>query len=82
MTALREFGTRSLADVLEPALQLADEGFPMHVGLAGEPAGPDNALAGAAGASLTSNAKRFLTNGRRQRAFICPKAKSRNRAAW
>jgi gamma-glutamyltranspeptidase/glutathione hydrolase len=61
VTALRDFGTRSLADVLEPALQLADDGFPMHVGLAGEPAGPDNALAGAAGASLTSNAKRFLT---------------------
>ena len=60
VTALREFGTRSLADVLEPALQLADEGFPMHVGLAGEPVGPDNAMAGAGG-SLTSNAKRFLT---------------------
>ena len=61
VTALRDFGTRSLADVLEPALQLADDGFPMHVGLAGEPAGPDNALAGAAGASLTGDAKRFLT---------------------
>src|SRR5271155_4160494 len=61
ITALREFGTRSLADVLEPALQLADDGFPMHVGLSGEPAGPDNAAWGAAGASLTSNAKRFLT---------------------
>ena len=60
VTALREFGTRSLADVLEPALQLADDGFPMHVGLAGEPVGPDNAMAGAGG-SLTSNAKRFLT---------------------
>ncbi|HMD05415.1 MAG TPA: gamma-glutamyltransferase family protein, partial [Candidatus Binatus sp.] len=59
-TALREFGTRSLADVLEPALQLADEGLPMHVGLCGEPVGPDNAMAGAGG-SLTSNAKRFLT---------------------
>src|ERR1700735_1726684 len=44
VTALRDFGTRSLADVLEPALQLADEGFPMHVGLAGEPAGPHNTL--------------------------------------
>src|SRR6202046_2199235 len=42
--ALRDFGTRSLADVLEPALQLADDGFPMHVGLAGEPAGPHNTL--------------------------------------
>src|SRR5271170_2994739 len=35
VTALREFGTRSLADVIEPAFQLADDGFPMHVGLAG-----------------------------------------------
>src|SRR5277367_5879637 len=61
VTALREFGTRSLAEVIEPALELADDGFPMHVGLCGEPVGPDNALAGAAGASLTSNAKRFLT---------------------
>ena len=61
VTALREFGTRSLADVLEPALQLADDGFPMHVGLCGEPVGPDNEMAGAAGASLASNAKRFLT---------------------
>ncbi len=60
VTALREFGTRSLADVIEPALQLAEDGFPMHVGLAGEPVGPDNAMAGAGG-SLTSNAKRFLT---------------------
>src|SRR5579864_3627760 len=37
VTALRDFGTRSLAEVLEPALQLADDGFPMHVGLSGEP---------------------------------------------
>src|SRR5271166_4481895 len=60
VTALHDFGTRSLADVLEPALQLADDGFPMHVGLSGEPAGAGSATAGA-GASLTSNAKRFLT---------------------
>src|SRR5271170_1797451 len=60
VTALAEFGTKSLAEVIEPALQLADEGLPMHVGLCGEPAGPDNAMAGAGG-SLTSNAKRFLT---------------------
>ena len=60
MTALRDFGTRSLAEVLEPALQLADEGFPMHIGLSGDPDIPDSAIAGA-GASLRSNANRFLT---------------------
>jgi gamma-glutamyltranspeptidase/glutathione hydrolase len=59
VTALRDFGTRSLSDVLEPALQLADEGFPMHVGLCGDPDIPDEEMAGA-GASLRSNAKRFL----------------------
>ena len=60
VTALRDFGTKSLADVLEPALQLAADGFPMHVGLSGDPDLPDEAIAGA-GASLRSNAKRFLT---------------------
>ena len=60
VTALRDFGTRSLADVLEPALQLAADGFPMHVGLSGDPAIPDEAVAGA-GASIRINAKRFLT---------------------
>jgi gamma-glutamyltranspeptidase / glutathione hydrolase len=59
-TALRDFGTRSLADVLEPALELASDGFPMHIGLSGDPDLPDEAIAGA-GASLRSNAKRFLT---------------------
>ena len=61
LTALRDFGTRSLSDVLEPALQLAGEGFPVHVGLSGDPNLPEEAIAGAAGASLRSNAKRFLT---------------------
>ena len=60
VTALRDFGTRSLADVLEPALQLASDGIPMHVGLSGDPDLPDEAVAGA-GASLRNNAKRFLT---------------------
>ncbi len=60
VTALRDFGTRSLAEVLEPALELASDGFPMHVGLCGDPNLPDDAIAGA-GASLRSNAKRFLT---------------------
>jgi len=60
VTALRDFGTRSLAEVIEPALELASDGFPMHVGLCGDPDLPDDAIAGA-GASLRSNAKRFLT---------------------
>ena len=37
VTALRDFGTRSLAEVIEPALELASDGFPMHVGLCGDP---------------------------------------------
>src|SRR5271168_1344028 len=35
VTALRDFGTKSLAEVLEPAIELAADGFPMHVGLSG-----------------------------------------------
>ena len=57
-TALREFGTKTLAEVAEPALELAEDGFPVHVGLAGEDRGPD-AMAGA-GASLRQNAANFL----------------------
>jgi gamma-glutamyltranspeptidase/glutathione hydrolase len=61
VTALSEFGTMSLADVMEPALALADDGFPMHVGLAGEtPKDSDPQNAGA-GASLRVYAKKFLT---------------------
>src|ERR1700685_1648626 len=59
VTALRDFGTRSLADVLEPALPLAADRFAMHVGLGGDPDLPDEAYAGA-GASLRTNAKHFL----------------------
>jgi gamma-glutamyltranspeptidase/glutathione hydrolase len=60
-TALSEFGTMSLAEVLEPALALAQDGFPMHVGLAGaspKDVEPQNA---GAGASLRTFAKKFLT---------------------
>ncbi|MGA9723372.1 MAG: gamma-glutamyltransferase, partial [Candidatus Binatus sp.] len=60
VTALRDFGTRSLAEVLEPSIALAADGFPMHVGLSGEPAGAEDSIAGA-GASIRSNAKHFLT---------------------
>ncbi len=61
-TALAEFGTMSLAEVLEPALALAQDGFPMHVGLAGEaPKHLDPHNAGA-GASLRVYAKKFLAD--------------------
>lgn len=35
LTALERFGTMSLATLLQPALELAREGFPMHPGLRG-----------------------------------------------
>jgi gamma-glutamyltranspeptidase/glutathione hydrolase len=35
LTALEQFGTMALAEVLEPALALARDGFPMHPGLRG-----------------------------------------------
>src|SRR5579862_6033312 len=62
VTALAEFGTMSLAEVLEPALALAHDGFPMHVGLAGDaPRHLDPQNAGA-GASLHVFAKKFLAD--------------------
>jgi gamma-glutamyltranspeptidase/glutathione hydrolase len=60
VTALRDFGTASLAEVVEPAMELASDGFPMHEGLSGDVGAADIATAGA-GASILSNAKRFLT---------------------
>lgn len=60
-TALATFGTKSLAEVLQPALEFAEQGFPMHVGLAGEELDADapQQIAGA-GASIRHNAERFL----------------------
>src|SRR5271167_1511602 len=60
VTALAEFGTMSLADVVEPALALARDGFPMHVGLAGEVLDEANEYAGA-GATIRAFAKKFTT---------------------
>lgn len=60
VTALGEFGTKSLAEVLEPAYELAAGGFPMHVGLSGTGANEGEFYAGA-GASIRQNAERFLT---------------------
>jgi gamma-glutamyltranspeptidase/glutathione hydrolase len=60
LTALGEFGTKSLAEVVEPALELAADGFPMHAGLSGADASDGDVVAGA-GASIRQNAQRFLT---------------------
>lgn len=61
LTALGEFGTLSLAQVLEPALKLAEDGFPMHVGLAGEIVDASNPQHAGAGASIRSFAEKFRT---------------------
>ena len=47
----------SLAEVLEPALALAIEGFPMHVGLAGE-------VIDASNRSMRERAHRFAPSRR------------------
>ncbi|MGH7865648.1 MAG: gamma-glutamyltransferase, partial [Candidatus Binataceae bacterium] len=58
-TALAKFGTMSLADVLEPALALAEDGFPAHAGLTGVLSeSGDGAVAGA-GASIRDNLEKF-----------------------
>ncbi|HVN27298.1 MAG TPA: gamma-glutamyltransferase family protein [Candidatus Binataceae bacterium] len=61
MTALAEFGTMSLAQVMEPALMLANDGFPMHVGLAGDIIDASNPQHAGAGASLRTYRNKFLT---------------------
>ncbi len=61
VTALKTFGTKSLAEIVEPVLALATDGFPMHIGLSGEiPPDSDGPVAGA-GASIRQNATRYLT---------------------
>ncbi len=59
VTALIHFGTRSFAEVAEPALALAEDGFPVHVGLSGED-GVMKEYAGA-GASIRAFERIFRT---------------------
>jgi gamma-glutamyltranspeptidase/glutathione hydrolase len=60
LTALEHFGTFTLARVLEPALELAEEGFPAHAGLVGHPARGTAVTGTTEMASLHANAGHFL----------------------
>lgn len=62
LTALAEFGTLSLAEVLAPALELAEEGFPLHAELQRYIA--NAAKPGGAIARWPSTAAAFLPDGR------------------
>ncbi|MET0153522.1 MAG: gamma-glutamyltransferase family protein [Candidatus Binatia bacterium] len=70
LTTLSRFGTRSFAEVVTPALELAEDGFPLHPGLRGPgPAHPlgDFSLAGIAELFRTtwpSSAAVYLPGGR------------------
>jgi gamma-glutamyltranspeptidase/glutathione hydrolase len=70
LTTLSRFGTRSFAEVVAPALELAEDGFPLHPGLRGPaPAHPlgDFSLAGCAElfrSSWPSSAAIYLPHGR------------------
>jgi gamma-glutamyltranspeptidase / glutathione hydrolase len=56
---LKYFGTLTLADVIEPALKLCEDGMPMHAGLSGHGETPED-LSGLIGrASLRSNYRKF-----------------------
>src|SRR5258708_10921108 len=58
-TALREFGTMSLGEVIAPAMALCEDGIPMHPGLAGDGETPQD-LSGLIGtASIRFNSKKF-----------------------
>ena len=59
VTALAHFGTMTLAEVVEPALALCAEGFPMHAGLSGE-GSTWTGMGGIPGAaSIQFNAQKF-----------------------
>lgn len=59
-TALSHFGTMTLAEVVEPARRLCEDGMPMHAGLSGHGETPQD-LSGLIGlASIRSNRRKFL----------------------
>lgn len=57
--ALERFGTMDLAEVLEPAIHYAEEGFPMTVSLSNAIRGSEALLS-----AIPTSAKVFLPNGR------------------
>ncbi len=59
--ALRDFGTLSLADVLEPALALCEDGFPLHPGLVGGNDGFSGVAGAPAPVTISANAEKFTT---------------------
>ena len=59
VTALDKFGSKNLAEVLEPALELCEDGLPIHDGLSGDPAAGSEAAVAGAGASIAANARKF-----------------------
>jgi gamma-glutamyltranspeptidase / glutathione hydrolase len=60
LTALENFGTFRLAQVLEPALELAEDGFPAHPGLVGNPDLATTLTGTTEMAALHFNARNFL----------------------
>lgn len=60
VTALDNFGTFSLAQVLEPALELTEDGFPAHTGLVGDPSRDATVTGTTEMATLRANARNFL----------------------
>jgi gamma-glutamyltranspeptidase / glutathione hydrolase len=60
LTALEKFGTFALGQVLEPALELAEDGFPAHAGLVGHPITSTTVTGTTEFASLHANARHFL----------------------
>ena len=61
-TALANFGTMTLAEVLEPSLKLCEDGMPIHAGLSGHGETPED-LSGLIGAaSILKNQRKFRDN--------------------
>jgi len=60
VTALDFFGTFTLSQVAEPALELSEDGFPVHAGLTGHSAGGGAVTGTTELASLHANAGHFL----------------------
>jgi gamma-glutamyltranspeptidase/glutathione hydrolase len=74
-TALKRFGTMTLAAVVEPALRLCEDGMPIHAGLSGHGETPED-LSGLIGlASIKSNQHKFLERWPSTAAIYLPDGK-------